>query len=30
MIRSAFVGLAAKDLQKYIPEITAADIQRYF
>lgn len=28
IIRSAFVGLAAKDLQKYIPEIKASDIKR--
>lgn len=29
IVRSAFVGLAARDLQKYIPEIKPSDIKRY-
>lgn len=29
MLRSAFIGLQLKELQKYIPQIEAADITRY-
>jgi hypothetical protein len=29
MVKSIFIRLQLKELQKYIPEVTAADIQRY-
>lgn len=29
MARSAFIGLALKELQKYIPEVEAQDISRF-
>lgn len=29
MIRSVFIGLAVKELKKYIPQVEASDITRY-